>query len=290
MFKPHWIDLFGQYEVASADLRRSLVKSFEDEEVDRLVNHVLFNKRNLSETTKEFRTKLQEELARRESEKQKHKLARIQAEGIHHELTKDFSDVEYYWKNIRDLREKQRYGRATDLLKKRGRKVGQVLYDYTPLPTNLYSVSALLNIYNGKANENTGEHFMSLHSNAGPSILEEAISIGIKYDIHHYALAVYKNIHTVITTKHENNLLQQYHKTNKMITPQTSYDAVGMAILVDIPKPPTRTKLAWQYLFKNLEVEPKISHPFTNVLPLDCVVEKYLDIDAEKLKATLKIT
>jgi len=75
-----------------------------------------------------------------------------------------------------------------------------------------------------------------------------------------------------------------------MINPQISYDAVGISILVDIPKPITRTKLAWQYLFETLEVQPKNTHPFTNVIPLDSVVEQYLDIDAEKLKAALKIT
>jgi len=180
--------------------------------------------------------------------------------------------------------------RANELLKKRGRKVGQVLYDYTPLPTNLYSVKALLNIYNGRAQDNTEEHFTSLHSNAGPSILEEAISIGIKYDIPDYAYAVYKNVHTVVTTKHENNLLREHHKNNKMINPQISYNAVGMSVLIEIPKPPTRTKLAWGYLFKTLKIQPKTTHPFTSVLPLECVVEQYLDIDAEKLKAALKIT
>ncbi len=283
-FKQHWIDLFIYYEEDPTMVSRLTL-----DELETIVGRILFNKRNLSDSCKQFRAACQKELERRVAEIRKHELAKVQSEGIHHELAKDFDDVEYYWKNIRDLREKHRYKRADELLKKRGRKVGQVLYDYTPLPTNLYSVGALLNIYNGKAKENTGEHFMSLHSNAGPLMLEEAISIGIKYDIHHYALAVYKNIHTVITTKHENVLLQQYHTNNKMITPQTSYDAVGMAILVDVPKPPTRTKLAWHYLFKNLEVEPKIPHPFTNVLPLECVVEKYLDIDAEKLKAALKI-
>ena len=290
MFKPHWLNLFEQYEAASVDLRRSLVKSLKDEEVDHLVNHELYNKRTLSETTKELRTKLQERILRKESEEQKHKLAKIQAEGIHDELSKDFPDMEYYWKNIRDLRDKQKYRRAGELLKKRGRKVGQVLYDYTSLPTNLFSVRALINISNGRAKDNTAEHFMSLHSNAGPSMLEEAISIGIKYDIPDYALAVYKNIHTVITTKSENILLQKYHTNNKMITPQISYDAVGMTILVDIPKPITRTKLAWQYFFKTLDIKVQNTHPFTNVLPLDRVVEQYLDIDVEKLKAILKLT
>ena len=275
--------------IEAYQLRPDIVQHLKNVDLS-AVKQALHNKRNLPEYKFNCRRDITKEIERRAAEKQKHKLAKIQAEGIHHELSKDFSDVEYYWKNIRDLREKYDYKRANELLKKRGRKVGQVLYDYTSLPTNLYSVRALLNIYNGQAQDNTGEHFMSLHSNAGPLMLEEAISIGITYDIPDYAYAVYKNIHTVITTKNENTLLQQYHTNNKMINPQTSYDAVGMSVLIEIPKPLTRTKLAWHYLFKTLKVTPKNTHPFTNVLSLECVVEKYLDVDAEKLKAALKLT
>jgi len=236
------------------------------------VKKELHNKRNLPEYKFNCRMACQEEIEQRKALKRKHETARKKATEIHERLSYQFTVFEGYWKSIENGPSNRREGKIKD----NRRAIGQRLYDFTAIPTNLWSVQALINNRNKQENLNVEEHFYSLHANAGQRMLREALAKGIKYDINDYARAVYTYIHIVKTTASENNQLGVYHKPNEMIDPQTSYTACGITPLIYVPKPPTSIQLAWQYLLEELSVDfSKITHPFTNVITVEQAEEWY---------------
>ena len=266
-FKQHWIDLFIYYEEDP-----TMVSRLTFDELEAIVGRILFNKRNLSDSVKQFRADCQKELERRKANIKKHESALIKKEIIRDILSYQFTVIEDYWKSIEYGPVDRREGKVKD----NRRSIGQRMYDHAKLHTGLWSPQALINYKNGKGHLNTEEHFYSLSATAGRLILQEALAKGIRWDIHDLAKAVYTYTHVNWTTKEENAKLGHYHRKNIMISPEESYKACGVEPLIYVPISPSIMLLGWQYLLKDLRVDySKITHPFTNVISLKTAEERY---------------
>ena len=225
------------------------------------IDKSLFRKR-LKGIEAQYRDDIRSELSKREYQERVKK----KANDILLDLSVMFCAKEVLWKNIRDGKP----GLATRKLKKYGRMIGLAVNDMSNIPTNIWTMDALLNLADGKINLNTDEHFYSLYANAGPDMFYDALAKDISFDIPDLGRLVYKYNQTLKSTIQENNILGVYHRRNAMIDPQTSYNECGITQLVLFKQKSTIIKDAWRVIFENWEMDPDdIQPPFSNVISLE---------------------
>lgn len=220
-------------------------------------------RRRLKGTEAQYRDDIRAEIANRQHQERIEK----KAKDILLDLSVMFCAKEVLWKNIRDGKP----GMANRKLKKYGRMIGLAVNDMSNIPTNIWTMSALLNLVNGNTKFNTDEHFYSLYANAGPDMFYDALAKDIDFNIHDLGRLVYKYNQTIKSTVQENNDLGVYHRSHAMVDPQTSYEACSIDQLVLFEQKPTIIKEAWHHLFREeWYMDPnEIQPPFSNIMTLE---------------------
>lgn len=258
------LNLF-RYYLLTGELEQGCSNS----EIEDVLKKILFMKRP-SDSIRRFRDLCKSELDRRSV----YALDVKKKEEIQRKLGHAYHLMEIMWKDIENTRD----GRKTSKFEFYQRIIGLVVNDLPQIKTGLYSVNALMNKLSNKDNLNTDEHFYSLYANASAEMILTGLEMRLNFNIDDFARMVYSFNQTVRTTVKENMLLANYHREHTMISPQESYDAVGVSELIIVEKTSTRVQRAYELLLNELEVDYSDLKPPFRTITLEEAFEKYPEL------------
>lgn len=283
-----FLELFEKYKTDP-----SIVDTLDIEALHELCS-LLKRKSAITDHIKDLRTSCQSRINYLTVIRDREALAARDVTKLRRSLGRMYDVIDDSWKRIQRVHSKEPHNVAREL-KAMGRIIGLMVYDLPVVQTQLYSIAALKNICKYKSIDHktaaiTDEHFWSLYTYAGPKIIEQALSYGSNWDISHLVQDVYGYNQTSKTTKEENSALAKYHEQHDLISPQLSYDAVGIGDLVYCPKPmESKVMMMWRMMHEMVDLDYIRSphKPFTTILTVDQAIEQHPEI--KDIRKYLKI-
>ena len=248
-----------------------------EEDVTALLN-VVSGKRNLDERTSVFRSELQKCKKHFDLVRQRRFAAERDCPKILQKVKALYWLTELMIDGLKQQTNRYNYELKLALC---GRQLGLGLNDLKALCTGVYSLNALRQRLAGMDKKlNTNEHFHSLYATVGPSYLRSAVeNPSFDHSFESFLIFVFTNTQTIRTTKEENIRLAEYHKQHEMVSPQHSYQQVGITTLIQTNgRTPKRRQ--WHFILNDMySIGDEVDGlPFDTIISIEEAIATYPEL------------